>query len=190
MHCKKLMKMLHVVVFKCTFCVLSEFGNAWANENIFSVTEGIIWFRYHNYLASKLYKEHPSWSDEELFQNARKRVIATLQVKQIVINYWLTSCNSTAANLEGCTAVSFTSHFLWTLGYEYRDIGLDFRIYGVCVLSFFRISHSMSGFRPIWENKCLPIQVSCVCVWMCTCSGNLWFVSVSDDRPTESHTTI
>jgi len=86
-HCKKLMKMLHVVVFKCMFCVFSEFGNAWANENIFSVTEGIIWFRYHNYLASKLYKEHPSWSDEELFQNARKRVIATFQVKQIVLNY-------------------------------------------------------------------------------------------------------
>ncbi|XP_016373255.1 dual oxidase 1-like [Sinocyclocheilus rhinocerous] len=58
---------------------LYEFGNAWANENIFTVTEGIIWFRYHNYLASKLHKEHPSWSDEELFQNARKRVIATFQ---------------------------------------------------------------------------------------------------------------
>uniref|UniRef100_A0A8C2FZY3 NAD(P)H oxidase (H2O2-forming) n=1 Tax=Cyprinus carpio TaxID=7962 RepID=A0A8C2FZY3_CYPCA len=58
---------------------LYEFGNAWANENIFTVTEGIIWFRYHNYLASKLHEEHPSWSDEELFQNARKKVIATFQ---------------------------------------------------------------------------------------------------------------
>ncbi|KAG1939411.1 dual oxidase [Pimephales promelas] len=66
---------------------LYEFGNAWANENIFSVTEGIIWFRYHNYLASKLYKEHPSWSDEELFQNARKRVIATFQ--NIAFYEWL-----------------------------------------------------------------------------------------------------
>ncbi|XP_077067339.1 dual oxidase 1 [Siphateles boraxobius] len=66
---------------------LYEFGNAWGNENIFSVTEGIIWFRYHNYLASKLYKEHPSWSDEELFQNARKRVIATFQ--NIAFYEWL-----------------------------------------------------------------------------------------------------
>ncbi|ROL46637.1 Dual oxidase 1 [Anabarilius grahami] len=66
---------------------LYEFGNAWANENIFSVTEGIIWFRYHNYLASKLNKEHPSWSDEELFQNARKRVIATFQ--NIAFYEWL-----------------------------------------------------------------------------------------------------
>ncbi|XP_073799398.1 dual oxidase 1 isoform X4 [Danio rerio] len=66
---------------------LYEFGNAWANENIFSVTEGIIWFRYHNYLASKLHKEHPSWSDEELFQHARKRVIATFQ--NIAFYEWL-----------------------------------------------------------------------------------------------------
>uniref|UniRef100_A0A8C1RBK6 NAD(P)H oxidase (H2O2-forming) n=1 Tax=Cyprinus carpio TaxID=7962 RepID=A0A8C1RBK6_CYPCA len=66
---------------------LYEFGNAWANENIFTVTEGIIWFRYHNYLASKLHEEHPSWSDEELFQNARKKVIATFQ--NIAFYEWL-----------------------------------------------------------------------------------------------------
>ncbi|RXN26191.1 dual oxidase 1-like protein [Labeo rohita] len=68
---------------------LYEFGNAWANENIFAVTEGIIWFRYHNYLAFKLHEEHPSWSDEELFQNARKRVIATFQ--NIAFYEWLPS---------------------------------------------------------------------------------------------------
>ncbi|KAI4872124.1 hypothetical protein NFI96_031066 [Prochilodus magdalenae] len=66
---------------------LYEFGNAWANENIFTVAEGIIWFRYHNYLASQLQEEHPSWSDEELFQNARKRVVATFQ--NIAFYEWL-----------------------------------------------------------------------------------------------------
>ncbi|XP_017569119.2 dual oxidase 2 [Pygocentrus nattereri] len=66
---------------------LYEFGNAWANENIFTVAEGIIWFRYHNYLASQLHEDHPSWSDEELFQNARKRVIATFQ--NIAFYEWL-----------------------------------------------------------------------------------------------------
>ncbi|KAA0724256.1 Dual oxidase 1 [Triplophysa tibetana] len=64
-----------------------KFGNAWANENIFSVIEGIIWFRYHNHLASKLHEEHPSWSDEELFQAARKRVISTFQ--NIAFYEWL-----------------------------------------------------------------------------------------------------
>lgn len=58
-----------------------EMGNAWGNENVFTAAEGIIWFRYHNYLASKLREEHPQWSDEELFQNARKTVVATFQVE-------------------------------------------------------------------------------------------------------------
>uniref|UniRef100_A0A3B3DLN3 NAD(P)H oxidase (H2O2-forming) n=1 Tax=Oryzias melastigma TaxID=30732 RepID=A0A3B3DLN3_ORYME len=55
-------------------------GNAWANENMFTAAEGIIWFRYHNYVASKLHEEHPEWSDEELFQNARKTTVATFQL--------------------------------------------------------------------------------------------------------------
>ncbi|XP_032379057.1 dual oxidase 1 [Etheostoma spectabile] len=66
---------------------LYEFGNAWANENIFTAAEGIIWFRYHNYVASKLHEEHPEWSDEELFQNARKTVVATFQ--NIALYEWL-----------------------------------------------------------------------------------------------------
>uniref|UniRef100_A0A8C4GI45 NAD(P)H oxidase (H2O2-forming) n=1 Tax=Dicentrarchus labrax TaxID=13489 RepID=A0A8C4GI45_DICLA len=62
-------------------------GNAWANENMFTAAEGIIWFRYHNYVASKLHEEHPEWSDEKLFQNARKTVVATFQ--NIALYEWL-----------------------------------------------------------------------------------------------------
>uniref|UniRef100_A0A3Q2P8V0 NAD(P)H oxidase (H2O2-forming) n=1 Tax=Fundulus heteroclitus TaxID=8078 RepID=A0A3Q2P8V0_FUNHE len=64
-----------------------ELGNAWANENVFTAAEGIIWFRYHNYVATKLHKEHPEWSDERLFQNARKIVVATFQ--NIALYEWL-----------------------------------------------------------------------------------------------------
>ncbi|XP_037624041.1 dual oxidase 1 [Sebastes umbrosus] len=66
---------------------LWELGNAWANENMFTAAEGIIWFRYHNYVASKLHEEHPAWSDEKLFQNARKTVVATFQ--KIALYEWL-----------------------------------------------------------------------------------------------------
>ncbi|XP_056138124.1 dual oxidase 1 [Lampris incognitus] len=66
---------------------LYELGNAWANENLFTAAEGIVWFRYHNYMASKLHEEHPQWSDENLFQNARKIVVATLQ--NIALYEWL-----------------------------------------------------------------------------------------------------
>uniref|UniRef100_G3NS64 NAD(P)H oxidase (H2O2-forming) n=1 Tax=Gasterosteus aculeatus aculeatus TaxID=481459 RepID=G3NS64_GASAC len=66
---------------------LYELGNAWANENTFTAAEGIIWFRYHNYLASKLQKENPEWSDEKLFQSTRKTVVATFQ--NIALYEWL-----------------------------------------------------------------------------------------------------
>ncbi|XP_047452502.1 dual oxidase 1 [Mugil cephalus] len=66
---------------------LYELGNAWANENVFTAAEGIIWFRYHNYVASKLHQEHPEWPDEKLFQNARKTVVATFQ--NIALYEWL-----------------------------------------------------------------------------------------------------
>uniref|UniRef100_A0A3B5MCU6 NAD(P)H oxidase (H2O2-forming) n=1 Tax=Xiphophorus couchianus TaxID=32473 RepID=A0A3B5MCU6_9TELE len=56
-------------------------------ENLFTAAEGIIWFRYHNYVAAKLHKENPEWSDERLFQNARKTVVATLQ--NIALYEWL-----------------------------------------------------------------------------------------------------
>ncbi|XP_064846206.1 dual oxidase 2-like [Oncorhynchus masou masou] len=66
---------------------LYELGNAWGNENVFTMAEGIVWFRYHNYIASQLSKKHSSWSDEDLFQNARKTVVATFQ--NIAFYEWL-----------------------------------------------------------------------------------------------------
>ncbi|XP_055791016.1 dual oxidase 2-like [Salvelinus fontinalis] len=66
---------------------LYELGNAWGNENVFTMAEGIVWFRYHNYIASQLREKHSSWSDEDLFQSARKTVVATFQ--KIAFYEWL-----------------------------------------------------------------------------------------------------
>uniref|UniRef100_A0A8C9F197 NAD(P)H oxidase (H2O2-forming) n=1 Tax=Pavo cristatus TaxID=9049 RepID=A0A8C9F197_PAVCR len=55
--------------------------------NRFLQAMSIAWFRYHNYLAAELAKDHPGWSDEDVFQHARKRVIATFQ--SIVLYEWL-----------------------------------------------------------------------------------------------------
>ncbi|NXF70647.1 DUOX2 oxidase, partial [Sclerurus mexicanus] len=64
-----------------------DLGSAWGNENPFLQAESIAWFRYHNHLARALALQHPTWSDEDLFQHTRKRVIATFQ--SIVLYEWL-----------------------------------------------------------------------------------------------------
>lgn len=63
------------------------FGYNRANENPFLQAESIVWFRYHNYLADEFARNHPQWSDEDLFHHARKWVIATYQ--NIVLYEWL-----------------------------------------------------------------------------------------------------
>ncbi|KAG9489487.1 hypothetical protein GDO78_005456 [Eleutherodactylus coqui] len=64
-------------------------GNAMANESPFILVENLVWFQYHNYKAGKLAEEHSDWSDDVLFQNTRKWVIATYQ--NIVFYEWLPS---------------------------------------------------------------------------------------------------
>ncbi|NXY16100.1 DUOX2 oxidase, partial [Atrichornis clamosus] len=64
-----------------------DLGSAWGNQSPFLQAESIAWFRYHNHLATALARKHPAWSDEDLFQHTRKRVIATFQ--SIVLYEWL-----------------------------------------------------------------------------------------------------
>ncbi|XP_055518481.1 dual oxidase 1 [Leucoraja erinacea] len=64
-----------------------DFGHAGVNENPFILAENIIWFRYHNHLADQFEARNPSWSDEDIFQHARKWVLATFQ--NIALYEWL-----------------------------------------------------------------------------------------------------
>ncbi|CAK7299911.1 Dual oxidase 1 [Vulpes lagopus] len=68
---------------------LYAFGAERGNRDPFLQALGLLWFRYHNLCAQRLARQHPHWGDEELFQHARKRVIATYQ--NIVLYEWLPS---------------------------------------------------------------------------------------------------
>ncbi|XP_027982479.1 dual oxidase 1 [Eumetopias jubatus] len=68
---------------------LYAFGAERGNRDPFLQALGLLWFRYHNLWAQRLAREHPQWGEEELFQHARKRVIATYQ--NIVLYEWLPS---------------------------------------------------------------------------------------------------
>ncbi|XP_007933419.1 dual oxidase 2 [Orycteropus afer afer] len=79
---------------------LYAFGAEQGNREPFLQALGLLWFRYHNLCAQRLAQEHPRWGDEELFQHARKRVIATYQ--NIALYEWLPSfLNKTTPEYKG-----------------------------------------------------------------------------------------
>ncbi|XP_069480819.1 dual oxidase 1-like [Ambystoma mexicanum] len=76
------------------------FGNPRANESPFLQAVSILWFRYHNYLAAKFALEQPMWTDEDLYQHARKWVIATYQ--NIALYEWMPMfLNKTTSKYRG-----------------------------------------------------------------------------------------
>lgn len=62
-------------------------GDVRANENIELTVLETLFVRNHNLIASKLGKEHPAWTDEQLYQEARKINIADYQ--SIIYNEWI-----------------------------------------------------------------------------------------------------
>lgn len=64
-------------------------GDVRANENILLTVLQTIWLREHNRLADSLSAEYPQWSDERVFQKARRLVIALMQ--HITFDEWLPS---------------------------------------------------------------------------------------------------
>ena len=62
-------------------CPNPVLGDARTNQNPALLTFGIVFFRWHNILAERVQAEHPDWSDEDVFQRARRLVIASLQVR-------------------------------------------------------------------------------------------------------------
>ncbi|KAL5006021.1 hypothetical protein ScPMuIL_017179 [Solemya velum] len=62
-------------------------GNPRGNENPMLLAFGVMWFRWHNKVASDISKVHTDWDDEKIFNEARKRVIAHHQ--KIVMYDWL-----------------------------------------------------------------------------------------------------
>ncbi|KAK9881555.1 hypothetical protein WA026_016432 [Henosepilachna vigintioctopunctata] len=54
-------------------------GDPRTNQNPALLALSILFFRWHNVVAKRIEKVHKTWTDEEIFQEARRYVIATLQ---------------------------------------------------------------------------------------------------------------
>ena len=70
-------------------------GDVRGNENLELTTLETLFVRNHNLLASRLQKEHPHWSDELLYQEARKINIAGYQA--MIYNQYLPDMLGTTA---------------------------------------------------------------------------------------------
>ncbi len=55
-------------------------GDIRVNENVALSSMHTIWVREHNRIATQLFNDHPNWTDEKLFNAARKIVVAQMQV--------------------------------------------------------------------------------------------------------------
>jgi hypothetical protein len=77
-------------------------GDVRGNENVELTGLQTLFVRNHNRLASELQAEHPTWGDEQLYQEARKLNIATEQM----ITY-----NSYLPDLLGPTAIAAYSGY-------------------------------------------------------------------------------
>lgn len=74
--------------------MISVLGDPRTNQNPALLSFGILFFRWHNVVAGRVQKEHPTWTDEEVFQRARRIVIASLQVTSTLFSI-LTSASPT-----------------------------------------------------------------------------------------------
>jgi peroxidase len=62
-------------------------GDVRANENLELTALQTLFVRNHNMIAGELAKDHPTWTDEQLYQEARKLNIAEYQ--QIIYTGWI-----------------------------------------------------------------------------------------------------
>lgn len=54
-------------------------GDPRTNQNPALLSFAILFLRWHNKLAFKVKQENPNWSDEDIFQRARRLVVASMQ---------------------------------------------------------------------------------------------------------------
>ncbi|XP_035660527.1 dual oxidase 1-like isoform X2 [Branchiostoma floridae] len=79
---------------------LYALGNVRGNENPFLLAVSAVWTRWHNHWAHRLHTDHPEWTDDQVFQQAKRWVVATYQ--NIVLYEWLPAfINDTVEEYSG-----------------------------------------------------------------------------------------
>ncbi|XP_038077765.1 dual oxidase 2-like isoform X2 [Patiria miniata] len=106
-----------------------KLGNPRGNENPFLLTFGILWFRWHNYWADKIYNQtmdhRDEWNDERIFNEARKWVIATYQ--KMVFYDWLPAfLNLTPEEISANVYTGYKSYVHPGITHEFQSAAMRF----------------------------------------------------------------
>lgn len=83
-------------------------GEDRASENLALTGVHTLWLREHNRLATALSSKHGDWSDEQIYQEARKMNIA--QMQHVIYKEWLPAVIGTKADLLPKTQGFFTGY--------------------------------------------------------------------------------
>ena len=59
--------------------MLTVLGDGRSNQHPPILAISILFYRLHNVMAGRIQREHPDWRDEQIFQRARRWVIAVVQ---------------------------------------------------------------------------------------------------------------
>jgi hypothetical protein len=121
-------------------------GDVRANENVILLGMHTLFLREHNRLCSVLVAEHPSWrgNDELLYQEARKRVVAEMQV----ITYH-----------EFLPLILGRQYAPWAATYPGYDSTVDAGITTEFATVGYRLGHSMvSGTLKSGPYNILPLR--------------------------------
>ena len=100
------------VIESLTYPFLCEvLGDPRTNQNPALLTFGILFFRWHNVVAARVQAQHPDWPDEEVFQRARRFVVATLQVLHVCTGCDWSDKMLIAMYLQSCGTAQTTDLF-------------------------------------------------------------------------------
>lgn len=72
---KKITKLEIIMIFKNVFL-----GDVRNNQHFGLILYEETFLRFHNYIAELLLKNNPKWEDEQVYQEARRFIIAVLQI--------------------------------------------------------------------------------------------------------------
>lgn len=71
---------IRLYIQSCTYINFISSGDVNVNQNLGIALIQNLFLRFHNHIADKLQDDHPTWTDETVYQETRRIVAAVIQI--------------------------------------------------------------------------------------------------------------